>query len=131
MFAKKCHKPNLSHTKWPQILQQIFYLDEKAPISADENLFHPLTPRPSLDDPCSGGLLSLADSQLSEALTPPSLLSPLPAPCILPAVLRDRPGGRKGAPPPVPPRSPRRPGHSLSRGGGVLAGPVATSRMTP
>ena len=44
--------------------------------------------------------------------------SPTPPPqCVLPAVLRDRPGaGRpgRGAPPPVPPRSPRRPAEGSS-----------------
>ena len=43
--------------------------------------------------------------------------------CVLPAVLRDRPpGGRglggRGAPPPVPPRSPRRPTEASSSRGG-------------
>ena len=42
--------------------------------------------------------------------------------CYLPSVLRDRPlGGRaggRGAPPPVPPRSPRRPTDSASNRGG-------------
>jgi len=55
--------------------------------------------------------------------SPESTESPSPPPqCVLPAVLRDRPGaGRpgRGAPPPVPPRSPRRPtegSSSTSRG---------------
>ena len=50
--------------------------------------------------------------------------SPAPPPqCVLPAVLRDRPGAgrpQRGAPPPVPPRSPRRPADGSSstcRGG--------------
>ena len=50
--------------------------------------------------------------------------SPSPPPqCVLPAVLRDRPGAgrpQRGAPPPVPPRSPRRPADGSSstcRGG--------------
>ena len=41
--------------------------------------------------------------------------SPAPPACVLPSVLRDR-GRSRGAPPPVPPRSPRRPLDS-ARGG--------------
>jgi len=51
----------------------------------------------------------------SSMLSPPLASLEAPPSCILPAVLRDRPGGRKGAPPPIPPRSPRRPG-SAPRG---------------
>ena len=57
----------------------------------------------------------------TESAAPPS---PSPPPqCVLPAVLRDRPGAgrpQRGAPPPVPPRSPRRPADGSSstcRGG--------------
>ena len=64
-----------------------------------------------------------------ECAPAPAPASPAPPQqCILPAVLRDRPGaGRagpgRGAPPPVPPRSPRRPadGASTSRGGQSVA----------
>merc|ERR1719507_2201397 len=51
-----------------------------------------------------------AAANSSSMLSPPAASFDAPPSCILPAVLRDRPGGRKGAPPPIPPRSPRRPG---------------------
>merc|ERR1719400_932599 len=65
-----------------------------------------MTSPPSSEDTAANSN-SLLSPPLAELEAPPS--------CILPAVLRDRPGGRKGAPPPIPPRSPRRPG-SAPRG---------------
>jgi len=68
---------------------------------------------PSKEDEISG--MAKGSPESTESAAP---ASPSPPPqCVLPAVLRDRPGAgrpQRGAPPPVPPRSPRRPADGSS-----------------